>query len=249
MIRYLKTEERQDIRKLYEDTFQDCKAFVDYYLQDYVMKDTRCLVWEQAQEIQGMISIHEKQWMIRQEDGTYQIRPVWYLYGVATAKEYRNQGIMGLLLKRIVTDAVLENIPYVYLIPVDEKIYEKHGFRLVRDRESLDSDLWNMYSCVRELGVQDVSKLSAFDIARNEQSQVSAFLYRNENYFREFMKQISLDNGKLYGAFSEGKLIDYAMGYYKDGAFQLTNAQDYPVMIYDNEPGKKIKTLGSMDEV
>lgn len=229
MIRYLNPDERQDIRQLYEEVFQDSKAFVDYYFETYVKQHTRCLVYEQDGHICGMISIHEKQWCYRKFDGTYDLRPAWYIYGVATVPNMRKQGIMGKLLARIIEDATAEQIPYIYLIPVNPAIYEKHGFRLVSGMEGAGKAMTILFD-LPNLDIKNTSENGLTKLAENyrryyEEQNVDAFLYKDVDYFRDYITQLSLDGNSEFALYA------------------------HPVMIYDNKYGMKIETLGPMDEV
>lgn len=137
MIRYLEDGEREKIRPLYEKTFEDSQAFTDYYFADYVTGQTRCLVEERDGQVISMISIHEKHWMLHEAQADRRVS-VWYLYGIATEQAYRSQGCMRRLLSRVLMDAGREQVAYVYLIPVNPKVYEALGFHLVDAGEIMD---------------------------------------------------------------------------------------------------------------
>lgn len=81
-IRYLEPNERRCIRRLYEQCFSDSQAFMDYYFENYIKGNSRCLAaFEESTgeecffadadalsaRIISMISVHEKYWRVRQD--------------------------------------------------------------------------------------------------------------------------------------------------------------------------------------
>lgn len=58
---------------------------------------------------------------------------VYYIYAVATAPEVRHQGCMATLLERSFEQMEKEEIPFCFLLPVDEAIYTPFDFHTVCD--------------------------------------------------------------------------------------------------------------------
>lgn len=218
MIRYLSEDEREYIRPLYEEAFDDSQAFVDYYFHSYVRGRSKCLVAEDSGQIVSMISIHEKRWRMR-EEGTC---TVWYLYGIATMRTHQRQGYMRRLMERILSDGEHAGIAYIYLIPVNPKVYEELGFQLVDKGESTGLDLtgskaehgfiWkSLGQAEGEQGQVDIYE----DLARgyaafHQERGFDAYIDKDAEYFREQAMRARLEQGDIYLLYDEDTLIAFA---------------------------------------
>lgn len=240
MMRYLNREERQAIRPLYEEAFDDTAAFVDYYLHSYVKGRSRCLVAEDAGEIVSMISIHPKQWRMRSGKSC----AAWYLYGIATKKEYRRKGYMRFLMERVLADAKREEIAYVYLIPVHPEVYEALGFRLVDRGWTAKPDffsaedeksggmlenaeqgpfIWKPLTEVEKAQAdfgadEDIYELLAADYtAFYEAGKTDVYIDKNAAYFREQAMRARLEQGDIYLLYEGKRRMAFATAALQDG--------------------------------
>lgn len=225
MIRYLEDGERGKIRPLYEKIFEDSQAFTDYYFAEYVTGQTRCLVEEQDGQVVSMISIHEKHWMLR-ETQAYRCVSAWYLYGIATDEAYRRQGCMRRLLSRVLADAGQEQVAYVYLIPVNPKVYETLGFHLTDAGErtdgilplhrSLDRNNRELQACDigqdfwQPAAAQDYTGLASFYRDGCERAAYDAWLDKTEDDMRRQAGMAQLEGGDLYVYYEGTRLRAFA---------------------------------------
>ena len=234
MIRYLEDGERDKIRPLYEKTFEDSQAFTDYYFTAYVTGQTRCLVEEQDGQVVSMISIHEKHWMLHVAQADRRV-PVWYLYGIATEQAYRRQGCMRRLLSCVLADAGQEQVTYVYLIPVNPKVYEALGFHLVDAGEIMDGisplplplcrpngalqacdigqdpeDVQYGQGFWQPAAVQDYAGLASLYRDGCARASYDAWLDKTENDLRRQAEMAQLEGGDLYVYYEGAKLSAFA---------------------------------------
>lgn len=225
MIRYLEDGERGKIRPLYEKIFEDSQEFIAYYFTEYVREQTRCLVEEQDEQVISMISIHEKHWMLR-ETQAYRCVSVWYLYGVGTDEAYRRQGCMRRLLSRVLMDAGRERVTYVYLIPVNPKVYERLGFHLVDAGEIIDGILPLHRSICRNnselqacgigqgfwqpAAVQDYAGIASFYRDGCMRAGYDAWLDKTEDDMRRQVRMAQLEGGNLYVYYEGTRLSAFA---------------------------------------
>ena len=98
-IRYLKQEEKEASRELYEKCFpEDSEAFTDYYYQ-YKCQDNHILVMEDREQICSMIHLNPFRMNLYGN-----ICGVHYIVAVATLEEYRRRGYMLELMNRAFHD-------------------------------------------------------------------------------------------------------------------------------------------------
>ncbi len=119
-------EEKQESRLLYHQVFaEDPEAFLDYYYSDRA-KDNKIAVKRISGRIVSMAHLNPVRMMVMgQEVKTY------YIFAVATAAEERHKGHMRDVLECAFGEMEAENIPFCYLIPVDEAIYRPFGFETI----------------------------------------------------------------------------------------------------------------------
>ena len=92
MIHYLRQEEKNRSRKLWEEIFtEDSQSFVDFYYAEKCRRN-RILVAEEENEIVAML--HRNPFDVVVKDRIWKID---YVAGVATAAAWRHQGYMSRL--------------------------------------------------------------------------------------------------------------------------------------------------------
>lgn len=195
--RVLNENEKNKIRELYEEVFDDSQYFVDYYFNSYV-QNTINFVCENDGQIVGMATVHPKKLMVSKKEIN-----VGYVYGVATKLKFRGQGIMRQLLKKIEEYAVENQFEYLYLIPANPKIYEGLGYELVRnasEREflkiSIGAEIENIM--VEKIDAGSLEKCVEF-IDTNYENRVS--IKYDETYLIEILARLSINNSGIYCIF------------------------------------------------
>lgn len=126
IVRKLDPAEHGKTRKLWEQVFsEDTSEFLDYY---YFIKtrENQIYVVEEEEEIRSMI--HLNPYEIRIEDKKF---PSFYIIAVATRKEYRGRGYMGMLLRRCMQEMYSRKVPFTFLMPAAEAIYTPYDFRYI----------------------------------------------------------------------------------------------------------------------
>lgn len=129
-IRVLRTrEEKAGTRALYERVFpEDSARFLDWYYEDRCSDNIILAMWKDGKMVAMM---HMNPFVMCAKKGTR--ARVYYIYAVATAPEARHQGCMATLLRRSFELMEAEHIPFCFLLPVDEAIYQPFDFHTVCD--------------------------------------------------------------------------------------------------------------------
>ncbi|WP_026671088.1 GNAT family N-acetyltransferase [Butyrivibrio sp. AE3006] len=114
-------------RKLYEEAFDDPKEFVDYYYADKC-SDNRIIADVEDGEVVSML--HLNPYRISLDGSDFQS---YYVVAVATAENRRREGKMAKVFEKTLELLKNENIPLIFLMPVDEAIYSWMGFEKICD--------------------------------------------------------------------------------------------------------------------
>ena len=138
-------------RELYQDIFnEDSDAFVSFYYEDRC-RDNKIVISEQDEHILSMAHINPYHMMVKGKNVK-----IYYIYAVATDRAHRHEGHMREVLECAFREMQEEDIPFCFLIPVDEKIYEPFGFETIAeyqtDRHPDPETLQKQYDvyCVRD---------------------------------------------------------------------------------------------------
>lgn len=197
IFRVLNEDEKNRIRELYEEIFDDSQYFVDYYFSSYV-RNTVNFVCEKDGQIVGMATIHPKKLKVSKKEVV-----AGYVYGVATKPEYRGQGIMKKLLEMIDEYAVKNEYEYLYLIPANPKIYEGLGYELVRNSSELEFDKDSIQTEISTIKVEKVNEDKFNEciefIDKNYENRVS--VKYDVVYLREILARLSINNSGIYCIF------------------------------------------------
>ncbi len=127
-LRVLRTpEEKAETRALYERIFpEDSPRFLDWYYEDRC-RDNIILALQKDGNVTAML--HLNPFIMRTGRGT--AAKVYYIYAVATAPEERHKGCMAALLQQSFRLMEEEQIPFCFLLPVDEAIYRPFDFHRI----------------------------------------------------------------------------------------------------------------------
>lgn len=148
---YLRAEERQLSRPLYEAVFsEDSKCFVDFYYE-YKSRDNEILgLWED-EKLVSMLHLNPYTMIVN----GYEVKS-YYIVAVATHKDYRHRGYMRTLLEKALKDMAEKKMPFTFLMPASESIYAPFDFvwicphtALPRRVELMDAESQNHYLAER----------------------------------------------------------------------------------------------------
>lgn len=114
-------------RRLYEDSFDDPTVFVDYYYSDKCL-DNRIIVSKEQGEVVSML--HLNPYCINLCGAVVKS---YYIVAVATRADWRRKGQMARVFEKTFEILRKEQVPFVYLMPVDEAIYSWMGFEKICD--------------------------------------------------------------------------------------------------------------------
>ena len=193
IIRILADNEKNRIRALYEEVFDDTKEFVDYYFSSYV-QNTFNFVCEENGDLVGMATIHTKRIMVSKNECK-----AGYVYAVATKSSHRGRGIMKSILSEIDEYAFENDYDYLYLIPVNPAIYEGLGYELVRCKKEIVVDL-SYDKCCNDIAVKKLSQEDAGEFAEFAENfyENKVSILCNESYILENLQRLSIKNSGIY---------------------------------------------------
>lgn len=209
-IRYLRQEEKQATRPMYESAFpEDSQEFVDYYYS-YKTKDNEIIVMEGAEQDSSFhVMIHLNPYNL----SIYGLRrQIPYIVAVATDSAYRRQGKMGLVMAQLLQDLASGGVPFTFLLPADPAYYRGQGFVffpsqpyleqggicLAREsgQEMLRAASLDFASAGRwrRASAEDAAKMAAFSNQVLER-RCEVFISREEQYYRRLLAELAAEHG------------------------------------------------------
>lgn len=218
---------REDMMKLWKETFHDSKEYVELIFDSYFSESFTPNIYKDGKLVAAMLAVpYEMAYKSGDEGVGSSIYKTLYLCGLATLPEYRRQGLMETLIGEILETATKRNFDLLFLIPADEhlrKYYSKFGFRdaspfcinmqqkssnfskfaRIEYFESIDSLFGN--SVKSEKGVID----SIFDfIHREEQYRKTGSVLHSKKDIKIAIEECFISGGRIYISFDTEERID-----------------------------------------
>ncbi len=216
MIRYLRGEEKNLSRGLWEEAFrEDSASFTDYYFEQ-VLRTNRILADVEHSQLRSMIHFNPYELWVRNR--------IWraeYLVGVATRAELRRQGCMRRLLLRGLRDLYAEKMPFCFLMPADESVYRPFGFTYIARkprRELADAVPLRRYplllgqrdeACPQSRTERDRTYLGEASEWLNRwlEGRYEVFALRTEDYLLRLLKELASENGSFDILYDGGAVV------------------------------------------
>ncbi len=209
MVRYLELEEKQKVLPLYQKCFDDTEEYCNYYFEKRLPQNEVAV-----EEDKGMIHLIPKK--INQQETCH------YLYAVATSPDFRKQGVMGRILKKVLQDLYKKGESFTYLIPSSEEnaqIYRKYGFSRVMDKkvlkpeESRKKDLAQV--TMRSAVKRDIEVLVPFAQSTMER-KYTIYISKDRKYFEDIFELMEIEGGDITIYEKDGDILGYRIGFEDD---------------------------------
>lgn len=195
------SEEMNQVRELYEKTFNDTKEYKEFLFGSIVPdSDTEIIAGFIDNKLISMMFLRKKKLL-----SVGQRVKSCLIYGVVTAEDYRNRGYMKRLMECALSYCGSIDIPFLYLIPINPKIYESMGFVLAREEKIIpleDIECQREEYIVKKVCMDKeqsggCKRISDFAITV-EAANKGITAEKNELYFLRRLEQASVENAGIY---------------------------------------------------
>ena len=201
-VRYAKKFEKEIAIKFWKDSFKDNEEQIKFYF-DNIYNEKNYLVLEDNSKI--VSSLHENDYTFNFNNESIKSK---YIVGVSSDITMRNKGYMSKLLISMLENSKKKGIPFVFLTPINPKIYRKFDFEYFSNIEYynfLVEELANFkfpkdnYSYIeideknKNLYLDDLIKIYNFNMKDN-----FCYLERDNFYFNKILKEANSDEMKTF---------------------------------------------------
>ena len=201
-IRYAKKTEKEIAIKFWKDSFKDSEEQIKFYF-DNIYNEKNYLVLEDNSKI--VSSLHENNYIFNFNNESIKSK---YIVGVSSDITMRNKGYMSKLLIAMLENSKKKDIPFVFLTPINPKIYRKFGFEYFSNIEYYNFSVEelanfklpnNEYSYIeineknKNLYLNDLIKIYNTNMRDN-----FSYLERDDFYFDKILKETSSDEMKTF---------------------------------------------------
>ena len=191
-IDYPNQEQPEQLRTLWREAFGDTDDFLDsFYTHGFAPDRCRCVT------VDGQLAA-ALYWFDCSADGS----PIAYLYGIATAKAYRGQGLCRALLES--THAHLKYLGYAgtVLVPADrelQQMYEKMGYSVCSYMSEISCYAGSASAPLRAVDAQEFCRLRQKYLPRGgvvQEGDSIGFLSKMANFYAgdDFLVTVSRDD-------------------------------------------------------
>ena len=201
-VRYAKKSEKEIAIKFWKDSFKDNEEQIKFYF-DNIYNEKNYLVLEDNSKI--VSSLHENDYTFNFNNESIKSK---YIVGVSSDITMRNKGYMSKLLISMLENSKKKGITFVFLTPINPKIYRKFDFEYFSNIEYynfLVEELANFkfpkdnYSYIeideknKNLYLDDLIKIYNFNMKDN-----FCYLERDNFYFNKILKEANSDEMKTF---------------------------------------------------
>ena len=241
-IRYAKKSEKEIAIKFWKDSFKDSEEQIKFYF-DNIYNEKNYLVLEDNSKI--VSSLHENDYIFNFNNESIKSK---YIVGVSSDITMRNKGYMSKLLIAMLENSKKKDMPFVFLTPINPKIYRKFGFEYFSNIEYYNFSVEelanfklpnNEYSYIeineknKNLYLNDLIKIYNSNMKDN-----FCYLERNNFYFDKILKEASSDEMKAFILYKGKKACAYIIfGLYEE------NIEIRECLALDNISYKEILAL------
>lgn len=203
------SEEMWQVRELYDKTFNDTRDYTEFLFGNIVPdRDTEIIAGFMEEKLISMMFLRKKRLLSKGQRVNSCL-----IYGAATDEEYRRKGYMKELMECALSYCGSVDIPFVYLIPVNPKIYEGMGFTLVREEKKIplmDIECSEERYIVEKIYLEEENSpysecLSFFSIMV-EGLNKGITTEKDEHYFMRKLEQAQVEKAGIYVIRDKDKL-------------------------------------------
>ena len=201
-VRYAKKSEKEIAIKFWKDSFKDSEEQIKFYF-DNIYNEENYLVLEDNSKI--ISSLHANDYIFNFNNESINSK---YIVGVSSDVTMRNKGYMSKLLISMLENFKKKSMPFVFLTPINPKIYRKFGFEYFSNIEYYNfsvEELTNfkfpnnnhLYIEINEenknLYLNDLIKIYNSNMKGN-----FCYLERDNFYFDKILKEANSDEMKTF---------------------------------------------------
>jgi predicted acetyltransferase len=239
-----------DCYRLWKQCFEDSNAYMDYYFREKA-KDNHILTLYEGQDLISMI--HLNPYLIFINGVKLEVN---YIVGVATDKDYRNQGRMRTLMIDAMKEMYQEKQCFAYLMPAAAKIYKPYDFKYIyfQDRMSLTIETKESDTILQAASIQTSNRINSIEVnsldAKDEKElkkiaaftnrklkeNFNIFTVRSGEYYIRLIKEMRAAGGDVLTFYRSGRLIGIISYMMDDDMVEVTESiisKEYTRLIVD----------------
>lgn len=203
---------KNKLKMLWKDLFNDESDYINWYF-DNIYKDEDTKMFLENKEIYGML--FENRYHLSVDNQRFMGR---YLVGIGVAPEKRGEGVMKELLLKSLKEAYDFGEEFIYLTPIDKKIYERFGFAYISSLSKYELSFSALCDFKKEYKIEKIQdenynqniliKLSEFYREVSEEYYVK--VAREKEDYKKILSEVFCEDGIVYISYDiTGKINGY----------------------------------------
>lgn len=203
---------KNKLKMLWKDLFNDESDYINWYF-DNIYKEEDTKMFLENKEIYGML--FENRYHLSVDNQRFMGR---YLVGIGVAPEKRGEGVMKELLLKSLKEAYDFGEEFIYLTPIDKKIYERFGFAYISSLSKYELNFSVLCDFKKEYKIEKIQdenynqniliKLSEFYRGVSEEYYVK--VAREKEDYKKILSEVFCEDGIVYISYDiTGKINGY----------------------------------------
>ena len=220
-VRYAKKSEKEIAIKFWKDSFKDSEEQIKFYF-DNIYNEKNYLVLEDNSKI--VSSLHENDYIFNFNNESIKSK---YIVGVSSDITMRNKGYMSKLLISMLENSKKKDMPFVFLTPINPRIYRKFGFEYFSNIEYYNfsvEELANFKFPNDEYSYIEINEknkksylVDLIKIYNSNMEDKFCYLERDDFYFDKILKEAISDKMKIFILYKDKKACSYIIfGLYEE---------------------------------
>ena len=185
-VRYAKKSEKEIAIKFWKDSFKDSEEQIKFYF-DNIYNEKNYLVLEDNSKI--VSSLHENDYIFNFNNESIKSK---YIVGVSSDITMRNKGYMSKLLISMLENSKKKAMSFVFLTPINPKIYRKFGFEYFSNIEYYNFS---------------IEELANFKLPNNDYSYVEINEKNKNLYLNDLIKIYNTSSASLRDKMIEKNIL------------------------------------------
>lgn len=195
-INFCVKEDKDLVRLIWEECFEDDKSFVEYYFKNRYFEDRVV-----AMKDNGIIlsKLHLNSYKVVFNNNEYDIS---YIVGVATPKKYRKNGYMKKTISWSLNELYKKGEVFSLLMPIDSRLYEPFGFAFIQNNIDIELDINTMvdinnYSIEDPIVINDKNIDLLVEFYKNNNSKFDLYKIKDIKECLILLKEVQSEDGNI----------------------------------------------------
>ncbi|MEG2789594.1 MAG: GNAT family N-acetyltransferase, partial [Romboutsia sp.] len=193
-IRYASSNDKNDVKAIWNYCFNDGEDFVNYYFNDKYSRFNTVVV-DEGEEIVSSLQLNQYRIILNNK-----IYDASYVVGVSTFPQVRGRGYMRDIMKFTLKELYAKEQLVSILMPIDYRLYRQYGYEHCYDQIEYVIDIEDLKKFKVNGRLHKVNKNhinDLIDINNYFLKDTNGNVFKDNKYYENLFKEVKSENGHI----------------------------------------------------